>query len=56
MNKYLKNKDNTAYCLKIDIQKFYPSVNHKILKRLLRKKIKDSDMLSLLDMLIDSFP
>ena len=56
MSRYLKDKEWTKYCLKIDIQKFYPSVNHKILKKLLRKKIKDTDLLNLLDMLIDSFP
>lgn len=56
MDKYMKDKEWTAYCLKIDIQKFYPSVNHKILKKLLRKKFKDKDLLNLLDMIIDSFP
>ena len=56
MDKYMKDKDWTKYCLKIDIQKFYPSINHRILKRLLRKKFKDKDLLALLDMIIDSFP
>ena len=56
MNKYLKDKEWTKYCLKIDIKKFYNNINHKILKSLLRKKIKDKDLLRLLDMIIDSFP
>lgn len=56
INKYLKDEVNTKYCLKIDINKFYPSINHEILKRMLRKKIKDSRLLSLLDMVIDSCP
>ena len=42
------------YCLKIDIRKFYPSVNHEVLKELLRKKIKDARFLALLDGIIDS--
>ena len=42
------------YCLKCDISKFYPSINHDILKQILRKKIKDEKLLSLLDTIIDS--
>ena len=54
--KYMKDRHNSEYCLKIDISKFYPNINHKILKDLLRKKIKDCDLLELLDMIIDSYP
>jgi RNA-directed DNA polymerase len=50
----LKDIPGTIYCLKLDITKFYPSVNHDILKALLRKKIKDKDLLWLLDDIIDS--
>jgi len=50
----LKDKENTKYCLKIDIVKFYPNVNHEVLKTLIRKKIKDQDLLWLLDEIIDS--
>jgi RNA-directed DNA polymerase len=46
----------TLYCLKIDIKKFYPSVDHDILKKLLRRKFKDQDLLWLLDEIIDSAP
>lgn len=42
------------YCLKCDIKKFYPSIDHDILKALVRKKIKDADLLWLLDNIIDS--
>ena len=42
------------YCLKIDIKKFYPSVNHEILKEIIEHKIKDQDVLWLLDDIIDS--
>lgn len=45
---------NTKYCLKIDVKKFYPSINHDCLKVKLRRKIKDKDVLSLLDRIIDS--
>lgn len=36
---------NTQYCLKIDIRKFYENVDHDILKAIIRKKIKDKDVL-----------
>lgn len=44
----------TKYCLKMDIRKFYPSINHSILKQIVRKKIKDKHLLILLDEIIDS--
>jgi len=50
----LKDKENTKYCLKMDVQKFYPSIKHNILKNIIRKKIKDGDLLWLLDEIIDS--
>lgn len=42
------------FCLKIDIKKCYPSMRHRVLKRLIRRKIKDKDLLCLLDEIIDS--
>jgi RNA-directed DNA polymerase len=50
----LKDKENTQYCLKMDVKKFYPSIDHDILKQIIRKKIKDKDLLWLLDEIIDS--
>jgi RNA-directed DNA polymerase len=50
----LKDVAGTQYCLKLDIKKFYPNINHDILKQLLRRKIKDADLLWLLDEIIDS--
>lgn len=52
----LRDEAGTKYCLKLDITKFYPSVNHEILKNMLRRKIKDQDLLSLLGEIIDSAP
>ena len=42
------------YVLKCDISKFFPSVDHAILKVILRRKIKDKRLLSLFDEVIDS--
>ncbi len=41
LRKALRNRENTRYCLKLDIVKFYPNVDHDILKDLLRRKFKD---------------
>ena len=53
LNKDLK-KGEYKYCLKLDIRKFYPSINNEILKKKLRIKFKDKDLLNLLDEIIDS--
>lgn len=49
-----RKSDTTKYCLKLDIKKFYPSINHVILKAILAKKIKDKRLLNLLSEIIDS--
>lgn len=54
VKKALIDKDGTRYCLKLDIRKFYPSIDHGVLKNLLRRKFKDTDLLWLLDEIIDS--
>lgn len=51
----LKNDiHGTRYCLKIDIRKYYPSIDHDVLKSIIRRKIKDIRLLRLLDEIIDS--
>lgn len=49
-----KYPNETTYCLKLDIRKFYPSIPHDGLKKCIRKKIKDKDFLIILDEIIDS--
>ena len=49
-----KDKQGCTYCLKIDIRKFYPSINHDVLKSIVRRKLKDTRLLKLLDEIIDS--
>lgn len=53
-SKFLLDKKGTKYCLKLDVRKFFPSVDKEILKQLLRRKIKCIDTLNLLDEIIDS--
>lgn len=45
-----KNK----YVLKCDIQKYFPSIDHQILLALLKRKIKDTDVLWLFEKIIKS--
>lgn len=56
LNEYMKDREGTHYCLKFDIKKFFPSIDKEILKRLIRKKIKDPQLLWLMDEIIDSYP
>jgi hypothetical protein len=56
VRKALKDVAGTQYCLKLDVRKFYQSVDHGVLKMALRRKIKDPDLLWLMDAIIDSAP
>lgn len=52
----LRDEEGTKYYLKFDIRKFYPSINHEVLKALLRRKFKDERLLAMLEEIIDSAP
>lgn len=56
IKKALKDPRATLYCLKLDITKFYPNIDHHVLKALLRRKFKDADLLWILEEIIDSAP
>lgn len=47
---------NSKYCLKLDVKKFYPSINHTILKNKYRKIFKDKNLLWILEEIINSTP
>ncbi len=44
-----------AYTVKLDVRKYYDSVNHQVLKARLRRMFKDPWLLSLFDHIIDSY-
>ena len=48
------DRKNTKYCLKLDIKKFYPSIDKEILKKKFRHIIKERETLNLIDIIIDS--
>jgi len=52
----LKDAECTKYCLKLDIKKFYPTIDHEVLKVIVRRKLKDNKLLYLIDEIIDSAP
>lgn len=55
--KYVERKlrrRDARYILKLDIRKFFPSISADKLKFLLRRRIKDARVLSLLDQIIDA--
>lgn len=45
-----------VYCLKSDISKFFPSINHEVLKDIIRRTIRCKRTLHLIDEIIDSAP
>ena len=55
VRKVAKNHTRPCFALKLDIKRFFASVDHQVLKTLLERKIKDKDILWLLDQVIDSF-
>jgi hypothetical protein len=46
--------DKLKYFLQIDIKKFYPSIDNEIMKQVIRKKIKCTDTLWLIDNIVES--
>lgn len=46
--------EECTYCLKMDIKKYYPSIDHDILKNKMRRIFKDKELIAILDEIIDS--
>lgn len=53
--KVSRNNRRAAWILKGDIRKFFATINHEILKDILRQHVEDEDVLWLLEEIIDSF-
>jgi len=54
-NKQIHKQTASLYILKCDISKCFPSINHKILIKILEKKIKDNNTIWLLKEIINSY-
>ena len=55
IRKVSANGKQPCYALKMDIKRFFDTVNHRILKTLIRKNIRDEKTLKIIDTIIDSF-
>lgn len=54
VKKLVRSENAPKFALKVDVEKYYPSVDNEILKSEVRRKIKCSDTLWLIDNIIDS--
>lgn len=48
--------EDTYYFVQLDVHHFFPNINHELMKKSLRVKIKDAKLLRFLDEFIDSYP
>jgi len=54
LKQFVKWVRTTKYVLKMDIKKFFPTIDHQILKKNIRRYIKDPYVLWLCDLIIDN--
>ena len=54
LRRFIQFVRSSSYILQCDIKKYFPSIDHEILKELIRRKIKCSDTLWLIDAIIDN--
>ncbi|MBO3459902.1 RNA-directed DNA polymerase [Aetokthonos hydrillicola Thurmond2011] len=54
LNRFIEFSRSSRYVLQCDIKKYFPSIDHEILKSLLCRKIKCSDTLWLINTIIDN--
>jgi RNA-directed DNA polymerase len=54
VKKLVRSPNCPRYALKIDVEKYYPSVNNDLMKQMVRRKIKCDKTLWLFDNIIDS--
>jgi retron-type reverse transcriptase len=55
LRKVSLNGERACFALKMDVRRFFDSMDHQILKNLIKKRVKDEKVLKLVDMVIDSF-
>ena len=54
VNRFTEFSRKNTYVLKCDIKKYFPSIDHEILKTRFRRKIRDAQTLWLVDLIVDS--
>ena len=53
VNRFTEFSRKSSYVLKCDIKKYFPSIDHDILKTRFRRKIRDAQTLWLMDLIVD---
>jgi len=56
VDRYQAWSQSYRYVLKMDVQHYFPSIDHELLKTKLRRRIKDRHTIDLLDRIIDGSP
>jgi len=56
VNRYQNWAKRYRYAMKMDIQQYFPSIDHILLKEKVRRRIKDVKVLNLIDKIIDTAP
>ena len=56
VNRYQQWSQHYPYVLKMDIEQYFPSIDHTLLKAKLRHYLKDKHVLDLLDKIINTAP
>ena len=54
LQSFLRKNTKNCFALKCDVKRYFPSVDHKTLKKMLKEKIADKKLLALLSQIIDS--
>lgn len=55
LHSFYKQHGNSGFILKVDITKYFPSINHTVLKELVRKQYFEPELENLLCKIIDSY-
>ena len=53
VNRLQRLMQRNGYALQCDIQRFFPSIDHSVMKTLFRQRIKDKKVLALMDLIVD---
>lgn len=56
VNRYQGWAQRYRYAIKLDVQRYFPSIDHDLLKATLRRQLGDERILALLDLIIDQGP
>ena len=54
LQRFIRFARSSRYVLQCDVKKYFPSIDRKILKSLIRRKLKCPDTLWLIDLILDS--